>query len=130
MFGNDHKVKRLRDVTFLADCSLNDVRLVASRGDLVRVRAGEVVTDASQRDKQFVVVLSGEARLEDGSRLGAGDSYGAVALLDDSASPASLTMTRDGDVLVFGRREFASLLRRVPGFGAGLARHLVALLAR
>jgi hypothetical protein len=75
-------------------------------------------------------VLSGEARLEDGRRLAAGDSHGAVELLDDSVAPTPLTMTRDGDVVVFGRREFASLLRRVPGFGAGLARHFAALLAR
>jgi hypothetical protein len=120
MFKQDKKVELLRGIDLLKACSLRELRTVASLGDHVAVRAGEAVRPS---DRSFVLVTSGEARLGD-SVLKVGDSFGALGLLGGPIETRELFMQSHGRLLVVGRREFATLMRRVPGFAAGVAQHL------
>jgi hypothetical protein len=62
--------------------------------------------------------------------LKAGDSSGAVSLLGGSDEARELSVRIDGRLLVVGRREFTTLMRRVPGFAAGVAEELARRLGR
>lgn len=67
--------------------------------------------------------MNGEAASET-KLIGPGDAIGAARILDGSNESGELRMVADGRVFVVGRREFSSLLRRVPGFAAGVAKEL------
>jgi CRP-like cAMP-binding protein len=120
MFKQDKKVELLRGIDLLKACSLSELRTVASLGDHVAVRAGEVLPPL---ERSFVLVTSGEACVGNDT-LKAGDSRGAVALLGGPAEDETFSMRTDGRLLVVGRREFTTLMRRVPGFAAGVAEQL------
>ena len=58
-----------------------------------------------------------------------GDVIGELALLQEGVRSASGRTQRDTELLELGRAEFESLIERLPGFAAGLARALAAQLA-
>jgi hypothetical protein len=117
MFTHDRKVERLRDVELLAACSMHELRTIASIGDHVTLRAGDVLPGL---DRTFLLLTSGSAEIG-GSHILAGATCGAAALLGGGTVPPTGRMTSDGGALVVGRREFSMLMRRVPGFALGIA---------
>jgi CRP-like cAMP-binding protein len=126
MFGADHKVKSLKDVPFLRTCSDEDIRRLARVGDLAYVREGEVLTTEGSPRPAFFILLDGRARASDGAELEAGDVHGAEDVLAHRSVSTDVRMTTDGKVIVFGAREFASVMRRAPGFAFAVARRLAA----
>jgi CRP-like cAMP-binding protein len=126
MFKRDEKIERLRDIELFAACSKHDLQAIASIGDGVATRAGDVVRGV---DRAFYVLTSGEAELG-GASLHRGDSCGAVGLLGGDTESGTLSMSSDGNLLVVGSREFLTLMRRVPGFGLGVAKDLARLVGR
>lgn len=125
MFGDDHKIKRLEQVPLLAHCSARDLRSIASRGDIVRVRKGDAVRPTG-RERSFVVVLDGKAERVDGIVLEPGDTYGAVDLLRRKRTPDDVRMITDGDVLIIGARAFSGLFYTVPSFALAVSKELAA----
>lgn len=122
MFKHDGKIERLRDIEFFARCSMDDLRTIAMVADHVAVREGDVLAGGSS----FYLLTSGEADTGD-SRLRAGNCLGPVALLGGRPE-RDARMATDGTVLVLGRREFGTLMRRVPSFACGVATELARLL--
>jgi CRP-like cAMP-binding protein len=120
MFKSDKKIDRLRDIELFAGCSMQELRTIASLGDHIAIREGDVIAGS---DRTFFLLKSGEASAGD-AVLRPGDSQGSLGLLGGPTEIPNVRMKTDGTVLVVGRREFSSLMHRVPGFAFGIARDL------
>lgn len=126
MFKHDKKVERLRDIELFAECTMQELRTIASVADQVTARAGDVLRDSG---RSLLLVTSGEADGDEGT-LRAGDTLGSLAMLGAPTGAREARMKTDGTVLVVGRREFQSLIRRAPGFAIAIAKDAARHMAR
>ena len=89
-------------------------------------RNGRTIVAEGQRSEQLFVILDGTVRVarrgRTVARLGPGDFFGEISMLD--GMPRTATVAADGDVrcLVLLRREFESLVRDVPTIGMKVLR--------
>jgi hypothetical protein len=121
--ARDIKLDQLREIRLLSACGDSGLHAVARAGDVVHVEAGTTLDHGNERNSQFFILMTGEATtgVED---LCPGDTFGVKRMLGGTDEGGELRMVTDGNVLVVGQREFSSLLRRVPGFAAGVAKAL------
>jgi NADH dehydrogenase len=85
---------------------------------------GETVFQQGDLGDSMYVVRSGEVEIiRDGvgvTRLGAGEYFGELALLQDHGRSATVRATQPTDVLLIPKREFVQLLAAFPEFSASL----------
>lgn len=116
--SQDHKIERLEEVHLLEGCTRRQLRAIARISEVIEVPAGTVLAQAGKPGEEFFLILDGAARVEVSprkrSRLGPGDYFGEMSLLD--GGPRSATVTADTPVrlLVIKRGDFSALLRQVP----------------
>lgn len=128
--GRDEKAEHLARVPLLADCSRRQLRAVARIAQVMEVDPGAILTRAGDPGDHFFMVVDGRARAEVGrrkrSRLGPGDFFGEMSLLDGGPRSATVVAETPMRLLVIHRRDFARLLREVPD----LMRSLLVILSR
>ena len=114
--------------TSISDCKVFAGTTAKQRARLdrlatvVTVPAGRVLTEQGERGREFGVILEGEAVVEiDGTevaRLGAGDHYGELALLDKPGTGpgrrATVTALTDITLAAMSVPEFRTLLDDMP----------------
>ncbi len=85
----------------------------------MKVDAGRVLVAQGGLGREFVLILEGSARVErDGkaiARLGRGDFFGEMSLIDRRTRSATVTAETPVVLLVVETRYFGSLLDTVPG---------------
>jgi CRP-like cAMP-binding protein len=114
----DDKIERLEEVALLEACSYKQLRAVARITDVLELPAGTTLARAGEPGNEFFLIVDGSARVEVSprkrSRLGPGDYFGEMSLLD--GGPRSATVVADTPVrlLVINRRDFTTLLREAP----------------
>lgn len=109
-----------------ADCTRDQRRRLDALAAVVTVPAGKDLTIQGSRGREFGVVLQGEAVVSiDGrevARLGAGDHYGELALLDDPTTTrgrrATVTTTVESTVAAMTVAEFQTVLHDMPEVAA------------
>jgi CRP-like cAMP-binding protein len=122
----------LAEVPLFYGLSKRDLRRIAKLARIRRFNAGSTMVRAGDPGTSFFVLLDGAARVvRTGGRrgrLGAGDCFGEMALLD--GAPRSADVVADGDVLTLtiGRASFTKLLRKEPALAQALLRTLAARL--
>lgn len=122
----------LGEVPLFAGFSKRHLRRVAKLARIRRFASGAAMVRAGDAGKTFYVLLDGNAKVvRSGARsvrLGIGDYFGEMALIDDS--PRSADVIADGDVLALtiDRSGFSKLLRTEPSLSATLLRTLAARL--
>jgi CRP-like cAMP-binding protein len=122
----------LVSVPLFSACSKKDLGLVAKRAEDVKVEAGKVLVSEGAAGAEFFVIIEGTAKVtrhgQEVAKLGAGDFFGDLALLDRAPRNATITAETPMELVVLGQREFSALIDEVPGFAhkllAGLARRL------
>jgi CRP-like cAMP-binding protein len=120
----------LAEVPLFASLSARHLRRVAALAKLKRFERGVPVVVAGRPGDAFYVILDGEVSVgvpgRRRTRLGPGEYFGEMALLD--GSPRSATVTADGDVLLLevGRTAFARLLKQEPAITLTLLKALAA----
>ena len=120
----------LAGVPLFATLSGRHVRRVAALAKLRRFERGVPVVVAGRPGDAFYVILDGEVSVgvpgRRRTRLGPGDYFGEMSLID--GSPRSATVTADGDVLLLeiGRTAFARLLKEEPAITLALLKALAA----
>jgi CRP-like cAMP-binding protein len=120
----------LADVPMFSGLSKRHLRHIAKLARIRRFASGSAIVRAGDSGRSFYVVLDGNAKVVRGGRtsrrLGAGDYFGEMALIDDA--PRSADVVADGDVLTLtiDRAGFAKLLRAEPAIAQALLRTLAA----
>jgi CRP-like cAMP-binding protein len=117
-----------------AGCSAKQRRQLGSLSAVVTVPAGCDLTVQGGRGREFGVIIEGEAIVAvDGlqvARLGAGDHYGELALLDDPMTTkgrrATVTSTVETKLAVMTVAEFRTVLDDMPDVSARIVRTALA----
>jgi CRP-like cAMP-binding protein len=128
--SQDDKIERLREVSLLEGCTRRQLRDVARIAQVREVAEGTVLTRKGERGDEFFLIVDGRARVlvsvRKRSRLGPGDFFGEMSLLDGGPRSATVVAESAMRLLVIHRRDFARLMTDVPD----LPRSLLAVLSR
>lgn len=124
----DHLAK----VPIFAACSRQELEAIARRATDVTLPAGEVVVAEGRAGYEFLVIVEGEVAVTRGdrevARLGAGDFFGELSLLDRGPRTATVTTVTDVEAIVLSAQEFDAFLEEAPSVArailAGAARRL------
>lgn len=115
---NDAKIDRLAGSPLFAGLRPRDYEKIAQLCTEVDVPAGRPLCREGEVGQEFFVLESGSVSVTVGgrevSRLGPGDFFGELALLDAGPRNATVTAEDDVKVLVLSRREFMDLLEEEP----------------
>lgn len=129
-YSQDAKIEQLEKVPLLAECSRRQLRAVARISEVRELAQDAIVTRRGAPGDEFFLIIDGRARVEVSARkrtrLGPGDFFGEMSLLDGEPRSATIVAETDMRLLVIPRREFARLLAEVPD----LMRSLLAVLSR
>lgn len=118
VFGRSSKVELLETIPLFRDLSRKQLKQVAGLADEIQVTAGTRLATAGERGQQLFVIIEGRATVNTkrgrSLRLGRGNFFGEMSLLD--GGPRSATVDADSDMrlLVVGQREFYQLLVAAP----------------
>lgn len=111
-------------VPLFSRCTKSDLKIVARHLETMSVSSGRLLCQAGDQGDALFVLLDGTAVVErDGrevARLGPGDYFGELSLLDPGPRAASVTVTSDAELAILGVRMFRVLLRDVPTISAKL----------
>lgn len=122
-------VSQLARVGLLEGLSRAELDACARAARLERVPAAQVLCEEGAPGHEFFLIGEGQAVVERGGRrvakLGSGDSFGELALLDRGLRSATVRAETDMVLLVVDELDFSALLDEVPA----LARKLLATLA-
>ena len=114
----DDTARALARVPLFVGCSEDEVREIAGLAHLLRFEDGAVIVPEGEEGLGFYLLMQGGARVDRGgrevNRIGAGDFFGEIALLDGTLRTASVVA--DGPVICLGilRADFKPLLMRQP----------------
>lgn len=130
LFGRSKRVRAIQRVPLFASCSMRELSLLAGILDEVSVPAGRVLIKRGDFGKEFLLLLEGTVTVEPPTgkrvRMGHGDFFGEMSLLDGEPRSATVTAETPVRLLAMGQREFYTLLAEVPS----VARKLLVELSR
>ena len=113
------KADVLKKVPLFSGLSRRHLDHVAREADEVKEEAGTVLTRQGGLGREFILILEGGARVErDGTviaRLGPGDVFGEMSLIDGMPRSATVVAESPSVLLVIEARSFRELLDTVPG---------------
>ena len=114
----DDTARALAKVSLFAGSSDEDVRNIAAIAHLLSFEDGSVIVPEGEEGQGFYLIMSGEASVVQGgneiNRLGAGDFFGEIALIE--GTPRTASVIAMGSVVCVGilRADFRPLLIRQP----------------
>jgi CRP-like cAMP-binding protein len=115
---HNEKVELIKHVPLFADCSRRELEQIAQIADEIDLAEGKELTRMGQPGREFFVLLEGEADVSrDGetiNKLGPGDFFGEIALVEDTPRTATVTATTPVRALVITDRAFKRLLEKQP----------------
>ena len=118
MLGRDAKIDLLKQVPLFADASRRELREISLVADEMVVPAGTVLTREGASGQELVIIVEGAAEVTKRGRkinsVGSGDFVGEIAILTDQPRTASVKTTQPTHALVLTRRDFRTLMNRVP----------------
>jgi CRP-like cAMP-binding protein len=122
----------LAELPLFEGLSKRHLRRIAKLARTRRFASGSAMVRSGDPGRAFFVLLDGSAKVTRAGgrprRLGAGDYFGEMALLDDA--PRSANVVAEGEVLALtiDRAGFTKLLRAEPALAQALLRTLAARL--
>jgi CRP/FNR family cyclic AMP-dependent transcriptional regulator len=126
----DEKIRHLQKVDIFADCTRKQLKAVAAISRVVEVPTGTMLTRVGEPGEEFFFILDGAAMVDvtrrKRIRLGPGEFFGEMSLLDGEPRSATVRAETDMRLLVILRRNFQSLLTEVPE----LTRTILVVLSR
>jgi CRP/FNR family cyclic AMP-dependent transcriptional regulator len=126
----DEKMKRLQGVPIFQRCTQRQLRAVARITEVFDAAPESVLTRAGEPGREFYLIYDGTVRVVVSSRkplrLGPGDFFGEMSLLDGEPRSATVVAETPLRLLVIKSRNFWDLLDEVPA----LTRNLLLTLSR
>lgn len=124
--------RALASVPLFGACTPEELTRVHDLAIESAVAAGQVLCTEGAVGRELLVLLDGEASVETSSGassiVGPGDFVGELALIDQGARAATVTMRTDGTVLVVSGPDFRRLLDEIPRIAVGMLPILVSRL--
>ena len=118
MRRKDQYLEHLAKVPLFSACSKRELQTIARASDDVEVAAGKLLVEEGKPGHEFFLIIDGNASVKRGKReiakLGPGQYFGELALLDRGPRSASVIAKNDMEILVLGQREFAGVIDEVP----------------
>ena len=122
----DAKADLIRTIPLFADCTADELALVASIADEIDFGEGRRLTKESTPGQEFVVLVEGTAEVRQGdhvvNRIGAGEFVGEIALVTDQRRTATVVATSPVHALVIEGHAFQRLLGEAPEIKAKVER--------
>lgn len=122
------KVEMLRKVPLFSGLSQRQLEQIAKLADEIEVPAGRQLATAGESGHELFVIVDGEVsvRAKGGRtvRLGYGDFFGEMSLVDGGPRSATVVATTPMKLLVVSHREFWSLLNEAPQVAGKIMRTL------
>lgn len=113
------KAQLLRSVPLFEALSSKDLTQLARLVDELHRDAGDAITEQGETGDEFFVVVDGEVEVRRNGRrigrLGPGEWFGEMSLLDDLPRSASVTAVSETVLLTIHRTDFDRLLASNPG---------------
>jgi CRP/FNR family transcriptional regulator, cyclic AMP receptor protein len=114
----DEKTKLLQSVPLFGELSRTQITQVEQLVTEIKAPAGQRLATAGEYGKELVIIVEGRATVIVGRkrtvRLGPGDFWGEMSLVDGGPRSATVEAASDMRLLVVGGREFSQLLQRAP----------------
>ena|SRR5436190_12586911 len=120
----------LASVPLFAGLSRRHLRQLAKLSEEARFAAGRIVAQYGSRGVAFYVIVNGTAKVTAGystrafAKLGPGDFFGELALLDGGPRSASVIAETPLDTIKIGRAGFRKMLKREPDVAIKLLEEL------
>jgi CRP-like cAMP-binding protein len=118
LFSHDTKADALGKCPFFAGLSRNELIDLAKATEDMEVAEGKALTREGESGREFFVIIDGEVSVtKDGNeirRMGAGDFFGEIALVEDTPRTATVIAVTALRFFVLTRQSFRSLLARQP----------------
>ena len=112
---SDPKTRALSQVPLFSQLSPGELEFVASRCDEVDVHAGRQLTTQGKPGDSFYLLLDGEAKVEvDGKprrMMTTGDFFGEISMLDRGLATATVTTSKDSQLLVMSHAQFRDAIK-------------------
>jgi CRP/FNR family transcriptional regulator, cyclic AMP receptor protein len=127
---NQQLVEALRAIPLFASCTKRELTLLARISKVVEYAAGYTIVAQGEEGVGLHVLLEGNAKVEINGRtrrrLGPGDFFGEIALLDNGPRTATVVTESHANVLFIARWNFRELLADQPA----LALRMLEVVAR
>jgi len=124
------KLERLGSVPLFHDLSQKDLEQILDRTKETFHVADDAVIDEGRAGIGFHLILEGEAIVvrngRTAARLGPGEFFGEMALVDDGPRSATVLAATDLTTVVLSKWEFRPLLKDHPEMAWKMIEHLVA----
>lgn len=125
-------VQHLAQVPFFSECTNSELKSLAARTTDVTVARGQILIREGHGAYEFFVIVEGEADVSRHggvvARLGWGEFFGELALLDRALRDATVTAATPMEIIVLPQWDFQQALEEAPGMArkllAGMARRL------
>lgn len=118
LFGRDKQIEQLENVPIFQGCTRRQLLEVVRISEVVEVPAGKPLARAGEPGHEFYLILEGTARVEvtarRSRRLGPGDFFGEMSLLDGEPRSATVVAETPMRLLMIHRRVFWTLLSEIP----------------
>lgn len=118
LFGRDKQIEHLETVPIFEGCTRRQLLEVARISEVVEVLAGKTLARTGEPGNEFYLILEGTARVEVSARktrrLGPGDFFGEMSLLDGEPRSATVVAESPMRLLMIHRRVFWTLLSEIP----------------
>ena len=128
-------IEHLARVPLFSQCSKEELRRLAGRTTDIRAEAGQVLIRERQGAYEFFVIFEGHAEVTRHgatvAKLGPGDFFGELGLLDRSLRDATVTALTPMEIIVMSQWDFEAAVSEAPRMTrkllAGMAHRLRAL---
>jgi CRP-like cAMP-binding protein len=125
---SSHKIQLLAGVRLFSACTREELGELARLFDESERPAGTVLVREGDAGREFFVIVEGTATASVGggtiAKLGPGDFFGEMSLLEHAPRSATVTADTDLELLVMDPRSFSSLVGTAPSVGMRMMRTL------
>jgi CRP-like cAMP-binding protein len=108
-------LKRLQQVPLFSRCSRHELEFLATRMDQVTIPANRTLLTKGKATDTFYILLSGEVEVDIKEqlrkRLGPGDFFGEIGMLDRGPATATVVTTAPVEALVLSHAQFRDAIK-------------------
>jgi CRP-like cAMP-binding protein len=125
----DKRAEQLKRVPLFSQCSKSDLEFLVTRMDEVTLPAGRTLITEGMPADTFYILLQGEVEVtvkgKPRARLGAGEFFGEIGMMDRGKATATVVSKTPLDVLVMSHPQFRDAIKGNPA----IAMNVIAAMA-